>query len=727
VDGTGTAARVSITSGTSGCFDASGNYYFCQADDVVRKVTPAGVVTTLAGSPGQAGSTDGTGSSARFNQPHSVCINPITQELFVSDTLNFVIRKVTLAGVVSTFAGTAGQSGTTDGTGSAARFLTAQNIACDSLQNIFLRDSTTLRRITSSAVVTTLETGLAGSGGVSCDSLNNVYYFSGSFCLKRRSATGASPFVILGDCATLPTSLTDGLGSLGGANNVSLFNPIGPIVHSPSEIYFASRIQSFSTTNAYLRRLVVSPSGNEWAVTTFSSPEPFGFFSGSSSTYNNLIYYSARNSSFSTGTVIRTRSKNIENSNVVVSTFAGSPGQQGSTDGTGSAARFFSPQGIASDSSGNIFVADTYNNTIRKITPAGVVTTLAGSPGQQGLVDGTGSAARFRLPMGITVASSGNIYVADTLNGAVVRKITSAGVVTTLAQNVILSNPAKLCVDSSENVYGSSAGQHSLFKITPDGTVTYLRNNLGISTGNSGIPGAYGIGNVGEDAFFQPTRQMSSPSGIAFGGVDENGRSLFYVTESGNAIVSLFKIKGDSGDTHRLLAGNPPRIIIGPGPTNYTKSGVGSTDGYSGLNLLPIPTPIVALGGGPGGASYVALGGICIASPNLLYFCDTTTHVIRSLQPTNYLGQYAELRTVAGIPGYRGSADGTGVENVSFSAPSDICYVASTNTLYVVDKDNHTIRKIIPPSGSPSSTSVTLSANNTLLTGTASKTFNVNP
>jgi hypothetical protein len=729
VDGTGAAARVDIAFGTSGCFDASGNYYFCQPDHVLRKVTPAGVVTTLAGLSGQPGSTNGTGSSARFNQPNSVCINPITQELFVSDRGNYVIRKVTLAGVVTTFAGTAGQSGSTDGTGSAARFLYPQSIAGDSLQNIFVRDNTTLRIITSSAVVTTLETGLAGSGGVSCDSLNNIFYFS-AYCLKRRTAGGLNPFLVIGDCNTLPTSRTDGIGTISYGNNVRLLNQIGPIVQSPSEIYFAGPLESVATTNAYLRRLVISPLGsggvpyNEVSVTSFSETEPFSFVSGSLSTYNNLIYYSARTSSFSTGTVIRTRSKNIENSNVVVTTFAGTAGQSGSTDGTGSAARFYNPQGLASDISGNIFVADTYNNTIRKITPAGVVTTLAGSPGQQGLVDGTGSAARFRLPTGITVAPSGNIYVADTLNGAVVRKITPAGVVTTLAQNVILSAPTKLCVDSSENVYGCSWGQHSLFKITPAGTVSYLRNNLGISTGNSGIPGAYGIGNVGVDTPFQPTRQMDGPSGIAFGGLDENGRSLFYVTESGNAIVSLFRIIGDAGDTHRLLAGKPPRIIIGPGPTNYTAAGVGSTDGYSGLNLLPLPTPLVASGGSSGLADR---GGICIASPNLLYFCDSATNVIRSLQPTNYLGQYAEVRTVAGIPGYRGSANGTGVENVSFSTPSDICYVASTNTLYVADRDNHTIRKIIPPTGSPSSTSVTLSANNTLLTGTASKTFNVNP
>src|SRR6266852_3937063 len=104
----------------------------------------------------------------------------------------------------------------------------------------------------------------------------------------------------------------------------------------------------------------------------------------------------------------------------------------GSADGTGSAPRFNSPRGVATDSSGNVYVADIFNNTIRKITPAGVVTTLAGLAGSGGSADGTGSAARFYLPYGVATDSSGNVYVADTSNNTI-RKITPAGVVTTLA------------------------------------------------------------------------------------------------------------------------------------------------------------------------------------------------------------------------------------------------------------------------------------------------------
>jgi len=171
---------------------------------------------------------------------------------------------------------------------------------------------------------------------------------------------------------------------------------------------------------------------------------------------------------------------------------AGDLGGKGTLDGTGDAARFMYPWALAADGSGNVYVADTGNHTLRKVTRDGMVSTLAGSAGMPGSADGTGSNARFYWPSGVTVDGSGNIYVADTWNH-LVRKVTPAGVVTTLAGSagVIGSAdgtgsaarfnfPRGVATDSSGNVYVSDTSNHILRKITPAGAVTTIAGSSGV-------------------------------------------------------------------------------------------------------------------------------------------------------------------------------------------------------------------------------------------------------
>jgi sugar lactone lactonase YvrE len=174
-----------------------------------------------------------------------------------------------------------------------------------------------------------------------------------------------------------------------------------------------------------------------------------------------------------------------------VTTLAGVPGQPGTNNGAGSLARFDTPSGIALDSVGNLFVCDTANHTIRKVTPDGLVTTLAGMPGEADGTNGVGSEARFNGPLGIAVATNGTIFVADSGNHAI-RKITSAGIVTTLAgeleiwgstdgagESAHFNGPVGLALDGQGNVIVADANNHTLRKVTPEGVVTTLAGLAG--------------------------------------------------------------------------------------------------------------------------------------------------------------------------------------------------------------------------------------------------------
>ena len=213
-----------------------------------------------------------------------------------------------------------------------------------------------------------------------------------------------------------------------------------------------------------------------------------------------------------------------------MTTLAGMPGISGSADGTGSAARFNSPRGIAIDSTKNLYVTDQNNQTIRKITPAGVVTTLGGVAGSYGIADGTGRSARFFTPAGIAVASSGVLYVADSYNHEVRSgvladlKITCTDSKTTVAAGSLNTYTITVTNTGLENVNGA---------VVTDTFPAQLQNVSYTATGKSGATGfSAGSGNINQSLNLPPN---SSVTYKATGFI--NGNSGTVISNAANVSV----------------------------------------------------------------------------------------------------------------------------------------------------------------------------------------------
>jgi len=431
-DGTGAVARFSFLTGVA--TDSVGNIYVANnGNHTIRKITSEGVVTTFAGTAENSGSADGTGAAARFHCPNSVATDN-TGNVYVADTDNHTIRKITSAGVVTTLAGTAGNSGSADGTGSVARFSSPDGVATDSAGNVYVADSDnhTIRKITSEGVVTTLAGTAGNSGsadgtgaaarfsspvGVATDNTGNVYVAdANNHTIRKITAAG------------VVTTLAGTAGNSGSADGTGF----------AARFCFPGGVATDNTGNVYVadsRNHIIRKITAAGVVTTLAGTAEN---SGSADGTRSVACFSCPEgvATDNTGNVYVADTSNDTirkiTSKGVVTTFAGTAGNSGSTDGTGSAARFHRPNSVATDNTGNVYVTDSRNHTIRKITSAGVVTTLAGTAMNSGSTDGTGSAACFFSPTGVATDSAGNIYVADSRNHTI-RKITSAGVVTTLA------------------------------------------------------------------------------------------------------------------------------------------------------------------------------------------------------------------------------------------------------------------------------------------------------
>lgn len=669
-DGSGSTARFSEP--WSVAVDSGGNVYVADTgNNTIRKVTPGGLVTTLAGLAGQRGSADGKGSAARFNGPFGVAVDA-AGNVYVADTFNAMVRKVTPEGVVTTLAGQVGQGGSVDGERTAARFNVIDSVAVDRSDNVYVTDGAddTIRKITPAGVVTTLAglatvsgtndgTGSAarfgnmfgGPAGIAVDAAGNLYVADErNQIIRKVTATGV---------VTTLAGVAGSEGTNDGPANVARFHdPKGVAVDGSGNVYVAD------FNNHTIRK--VTPAGVVTTLAGLAGSLGFADGKGSAARFGAVPSFGPSGVAVcADGTIFVADTGNHEIRKItpegVVTTLAGLAGAQGSKDAAGTVARFSAPGGAAMDKDGNLYVADIGNQLIRKMTPDGVVTTLAGSAGQRGSADGIGSEARFTDPFDVAVDNAGNVFVADTGNKTI-RKVTPEGVVTTLAGlaghpgsadgtgsaarfggEPEMGGPAGVAVDSAGNVYVADTDNQTIRKITPAGVVTTL-------AGNASQLGVTGRISGGSEDGTGPVAQFNYPWGIT---VDKTG--TVYVADSQNNSIRKVTPEG----TVTTLAG----------VSDFMNRG--SADG----------TKTQAQFWGPEGVAVDDAGNV--------YVADTGNRTIRKVTPKG------AVTTLAGQPGSNGHADGTG--SMARFYPSGVA-VDSAGNLYVVDSDSSTILKGFPAS-----------------------------
>ncbi len=353
--------------------DKSGNLIVTDAAaNTVLKIAPNLKFTVVAGKTGAAGSTDGPGPDARFDEPTSFLLGD-DGSITLTDAANSTIRVISPAGTVTTFAGRAGATGAADGDNAAASFNVPTAISAD---------------ITGTLVI--------------ADQMNHTIRTSTGGRVRTLAGSGVPGF-------------TDGTGT-----GASFFMPSGLAVRRDNfgSISWTGGTNGFGT-------IFVADQGNN---------------------------------------TIRVISNNGQ-----VGTYVGAAGQPGTANGSRTTARLYKPTGLTFDGDGNLYIADTGNHTIRKVNVLGTVTTFAGTPGVSGLMDGPAGQSLFNEPEGLAVDAEKNLYVTDTGNG-VIRKITPSGVVSTL---LVLGNvPVINSQPASQTV---SAGGTVTFSVgaSGDGPLTY--------------------------------------------------------------------------------------------------------------------------------------------------------------------------------------------------------------------------------------------------------------
>ncbi len=522
--------------------DDAGNLYIADfSNQRIRRVTPGGIITTVAGNGIVGYSGDGgAATSAALRYPYGVAVDA-AGNLYVADTGNQRIRRVTPGGIITTVAGNGigGYSG--DGGAATSTYLNSPaSVAVDAAGNLYIadRDNSRIRRVTPGGTITTVTgngtPGYSGDGGsatsallyspvgVAVDADGNLYIADTRNSRIRRVTPGGTITTVAGN-GTVGYS-----GDGGAATSAQLFFPYGVAVDAAGNMYIGDN------GNHRIRRVTPGGiittvagngnggySGDGGAATSAQLELPFGVAVDAA---GNLYVADAGNH----------RIRRVTPGGIITTVAGNWTGGYSGDGGAATSAQLFFPYGVAVDAAGNLYIADRDNNRIRRVTPGGIITTVAGN-GTQGYSGDGGAATGAQLngPRGVAVDDARNLYIADYGNSRI-RRVTPGGIITTVAGNgtqgysgdggaatsAQVCQPVGVAMDDTGNLYIGDVGNSRIRRVTPGGIITTVAGN--------GTPGYSGDGDAATSA------QLRGPYGVA---VDATGR--IYFTQDLNAVRLL--------------------------------------------------------------------------------------------------------------------------------------------------------------------------------------------
>jgi uncharacterized protein (TIGR03437 family) len=658
--GIGSVRRVTV--------DASGNVYFSSGHAVFK--ISSGTITLVAGNsrPGFSGD-GGPAAAAQLNTPQGLAVDS-QGNLYIADQVNNRVRMVTPQGVISTLAGN-GKLGQPrflgdGGLATSANLNLPGGVAVDHSGNVYIADTgdNSIRKVTNGIINTIAGNGFGGDVGdtllasgsvllqpedVFVDGSGNVYIAdTGNAAVREITASTGIINFIAGAC-TITSTGTDtntgetcaiGFAGDGGlANEGGLVEPFAVVVDSTGNVYIAEptdgRIREVSTVkgnidiNTIVGNGTLGFSGDGGAANAAELDRPTGVaIDGAGHIYvadslNNRI--------------------RVAQSGGNISTFAGNGGYSYSGDGgPATSAQLNAPHGVAADSAGNYYIADSGNNVVRKVSASGAITTFAGNgTAAFGGDGGAATSAQLNGPQGVALDSAGNVYISDTGNSRV-REVSGGNISTVAgssapgysgdggaATSAKLYSPVGLAFDAKGNLYIADTNNSAIRKVA-NGTISTIAGN--------GVQGYSGDGGPALSA------RLNDPQGVT---VDSAGN--LYITDTLNYAIRQVSPNGNIA------------TIAGNGVAGYSGDG-----GPASQAQLSYPT------------------GIAVDSGGDVFFGDAGASVRK-------IYANGSIATIAGNGSIGYSGDGGPATSASLDGPTGIA-LNSNGDVYVADSANDAVR-----------------------------------